>query len=131
MMYATPTHAAEPITPIAPSAPGPLQKTVCTIRKPMPAQAKPGRRRTAVIVMSVPTAATYQVAYPLPPGRCGSSVAVTSSGSDTATASEKAASQIGIRVPPVGASAAAVTIAYSTIAAITGAGSEEYPNCNE
>ena len=62
MTTATPTQTTEPITPSPASAPGPAQTTVCTARKPTPTHATNCWRRTAAIVISVPTAATYQVA---------------------------------------------------------------------
>jgi hypothetical protein len=40
----------------------PAHATPCTAMKPTPSHAKPWRRRVETITMSVPTAATYQVA---------------------------------------------------------------------
>ena len=56
------THTMLPITPSAPSESGPAQTTVCTASAMTPSHAATSCRRAAAIVMSVPTAATYQVA---------------------------------------------------------------------
>src|SRR3954469_10615027 len=118
MTTATPTHTTEPTTPIPASAPGPAQTTVCAARKPTPAQATTCCRRTAQIVISVPTAATYQVAYPL--SFAGSSWLVTRIGITTQTARSNAASHSGILVGLVGHRLATVAIPYRTMATITG-----------
>ena len=47
--------------------------------------------------MSVPTAATYQVAYPSPPGRSRSSTGAISNGSAAHTSTLMAASHVGMR----------------------------------
>jgi hypothetical protein len=94
----------------------------------MPTQAKRCRRLVDVIAMSVPTAAMYQVAYPLPPSRFGSSSLVTSSGMATTTATLNAAIQIGMRGGPKLARLSTVAPRYSTIATITGTGEAGTPS---
>ncbi len=61
-MWAIATQTRLPMTPSEPSASGPAQSTVWRASAITPAQAAMSRRRAAAIVISVPTAATYQVA---------------------------------------------------------------------
>src|SRR5689334_3476586 len=108
------------MTPSPASAPRPAQTTVCTARKATPAHATICCRRTAQMVISVPTAATYQVAYPL--SLDGSSWLVTRIGMTTQTARSKAASQSGIFVGLVGHRLSTVATPYNTIATMAGPG---------
>ena len=56
------TQTMLPMTPSVPSESGPAHTTVCTASAMTPSHAAASWRRAAAIVMSVPTAATYQVA---------------------------------------------------------------------
>ena len=56
-----PHDAADDTDPAESRRHRPTSSTVCTTRNPTPIQANVCRRRVDVMVMSVPTAATYQV----------------------------------------------------------------------
>jgi hypothetical protein len=59
--WATATQTTLPMTPMPASAPGPAHRMVCTTRNAEPIHAKVCLRLVEVMVMRVPTAATYQV----------------------------------------------------------------------